>query len=101
LNHCEHHTKFPQRRAFLRENAFLSVLREAAGKTAGKSMPRNGKIRGRLREKREVADVMICSIRFKWPVGRAFTGGAQCARRRAEMTTSAERCESTLIRPAA
>ncbi|MGY4397903.1 hypothetical protein ACVWZA_003100 [Sphingomonas sp. UYAg733] len=45
---------FPQLREALRENAFLGLLREAAGKTAGKSILPHGKTAVALREYREM-----------------------------------------------
>jgi hypothetical protein len=50
-------------RVSLRENAFLGVLREAAGKAAGKPVQSHGYFAGVLREYRElVAEVMAGSI---------------------------------------
>ncbi|WP_152616202.1 hypothetical protein [Sphingomonas sp. ERG5] len=56
---------FPQLRELLRENAFLRVLRESAGKAAGVLMDPHGSFSNVLREYREMvgADIMVCSIR--------------------------------------
>ncbi|WP_152616349.1 hypothetical protein [Sphingomonas sp. ERG5] len=50
---ADRHANFPQLREFLRENAFLSVLRESAGKAAGILMEPHGNFAARLREYRE------------------------------------------------
>ncbi|MGY4396681.1 hypothetical protein ACVWZA_001866 [Sphingomonas sp. UYAg733] len=56
---------FPQLREFLREQLFLSVLREAAGKTAGKSAGLHGNFAGALREYREMAGAEVMVFRFR------------------------------------
>jgi hypothetical protein len=68
--------KFPSLREFLRENAFLSVLRESAGISAGILMEPHGNFSHLLREIREIAEAFMMGSIFR---SARFKPSAGCA----------------------